>query len=237
MKDIVPETLEEALKVIEKQKLELHEKESEIQKKESELQKKDSELQKQQEEIIKARVEIERLNEQLAIKRAREYAARSEKSSHINSDQKELPFDIENQSLENAVKEESSELYEETEIPVSDKSKSTRKSNAGRKAARLQKIRAEPGRVGEQFLLLLSGKVRREQGGKRSVRHLQYDARCVLSEISIVRRPQDAELPVAEAPFPGPFRDERDCSAAVRKGEYAVPYPDTRGVRPVEEGI
>lgn len=121
MKDIVPETLEEALKVIEKQKLE--------------LQKKDSELQKQQEEIIKARVEIERLNEQLAIKRAREYAARSEKSSHINSDQKELPFDIENQSLENAVKEESSELYEETEIPVSDKSKSTRKSNAGRKAA------------------------------------------------------------------------------------------------------
>ena len=35
MKDIVPETLEEALKVIEKQKLELHEKESEIQKKES----------------------------------------------------------------------------------------------------------------------------------------------------------------------------------------------------------
>lgn len=142
MKDIVPETLEEALKVIEKQKLELHEKESEIQKKESELQKKDSELQKkdselqkQQEEIIKARVEIERLNEQLAIKRAREYAARSEKSSHINSDQKELPFDIENQSLENAVKEENSELYEETEIPVSDKSKSTRKSNAGRKAA------------------------------------------------------------------------------------------------------
>lgn len=121
MKDIVPETLEEALKVIEKQK--------------QELQKKDSELQKQQEEIIKARVEIERLNEQLAIKRAREYAARSEKSSHINSDQKELPFDIENQSLENAVKEESSELYEETEIPVSDKSKSTRKSNAGRKAA------------------------------------------------------------------------------------------------------
>ena len=117
MKDIVPETLEEALKVIEKQKLELQKKESEIQKKESELQKKDSELQKkdselqkQQEEIIKARVEIERLNEQLAIKRAREYAARSEKSSHINSDQKELPFDIENQSLENAVKEESSEL-------------------------------------------------------------------------------------------------------------------------------
>ena len=47
MKDIVPETLEEALKLIEKQKLELHEK--------------DSELQKQQEEIIKARVEIERL--------------------------------------------------------------------------------------------------------------------------------------------------------------------------------
>lgn len=128
MKDIVPETLEEALKLIEKQKQELHEKESE-------LQKKDSELQKQQEEIIKARVEIERLNEQLAIKRARDFAARSEKSSHINSDQKELPFDIENQSLENAVKEENSELYEETEIPVSDKSKSTRKSNAGRKAA------------------------------------------------------------------------------------------------------
>lgn len=80
MNDIVPETLEEALKLIEKQK--------------QELQKKESELQKQHEEIIKARVEIERLNDQLAIKRAREFAARSEKSSHINSDQKELPFDI-----------------------------------------------------------------------------------------------------------------------------------------------
>lgn len=71
---------EEALKVIEKQK--------------QELQKKESELQKQHEKIIKARVEIERLNDQLAIKRAREFAARSEKSSLINSDQKELPFDI-----------------------------------------------------------------------------------------------------------------------------------------------
>lgn len=39
MKDIVPETLEEALKVIEKQKQELQKKESEIQKKESELKK------------------------------------------------------------------------------------------------------------------------------------------------------------------------------------------------------
>ena len=149
MKDIVPETLKEALKLIEKQKQELQKKDSELQKKESEiqtkeselqkkdseLQKKDSELQKQHEEIIKARVEIERLNEQLAIKRAREFAARSEKSSRINSEQKELPFDIENLSLENAVKEENAESYKETEIPVSDESKSTRKSNAGRKAA------------------------------------------------------------------------------------------------------
>ena len=156
MKDIVPETLKEALKLIEKQKQELQKKDSELQKKESEiqtkeselqkkdselqkkdseLQKKDSELQKQQEEIIKARAEIERLNEQLAIKRAREFAARSEKSSRINSEQKELPFDIENLSLENAVKEENAESYKETEIPVSDESKSTRKSNAGRKAA------------------------------------------------------------------------------------------------------
>ena len=102
MKETVPETLKEALKLIEKQK--------------QELQKKDSELQKQQEEIIKARAEIERLNEQLAIKRAREFAARSEKSSHINSDQKELPFDIENQTPENAVKEKNSESYGETEM-------------------------------------------------------------------------------------------------------------------------
>lgn len=121
MNDIVPETLEEALELIDKQK--------------QELQKKESELQKQHEEIIKTHVEIERLNEQLAIKRAREFAARSEKSSHINSGQKELPFDIENQSPENAVKEENFELYEETEIPVSEESKSTKKSNAGRKAA------------------------------------------------------------------------------------------------------
>ena len=79
--------------------------------------------------------EIERLNEQLAIKRAREFAARSEKSSRINGGQKELPFDIEDQTPENAVKEENSESYGETEIPVSDESKSTKKSNAGRKAA------------------------------------------------------------------------------------------------------
>lgn len=70
MKAIIPKTLKEALKVIEKQK--------------TGTSKKDSELQKQQEEIIKARVEIERLNEQLAIKRAREFAARSEKSSKMN---------------------------------------------------------------------------------------------------------------------------------------------------------
>ena len=79
--------------------------------------------------------EIERLNEQLAIKRAREFAARFEKSSRINGGQKELPIDIEDQTPENAVKEENSESYGETEIPVSDESKSTKKSNAGRKAA------------------------------------------------------------------------------------------------------
>ena len=135
MKDIVPETLEEALKLIGKQKQELQKKDSELQKQQSELQKQQSELQKQREEIIRARAEIERLNEQLAIKRAREFAARSEKSSRINKEQQELPFDIENQSPKNALQEENSEIYEETEIPVSDESKSAKKSNAGRKAA------------------------------------------------------------------------------------------------------
>src|SRR5574344_859456 len=115
--------------------------------------------------------------------------------------------------------------------------KRERGTRRGTVMPRLQKICAEPWRVGEQFRFFFPGKVRREQGGKCSVRHLQYDARRVLSEFFIVRRPQDAELPAAEAPFPGPFRDGRDRSATVRKGEYAVPYPGACGVRPVEKGV
>lgn len=107
MKNDVPETSEEALKLIEKQNQELQEQHTK-------LRQQQAEIQKQQEEIIKARAEIEHLNEQLAIKRAKEYAARSEKSSRINSDQEELPFDFENNDPENAFAEESVELTEET---------------------------------------------------------------------------------------------------------------------------
>ena len=109
MKDGVPQTLEEALKLIEKQSLELQEKNSE-------LQKQQEEIQRNQKTIADALIEIAHLNEQLAIKRAREFAARSEKSSRINRDQNLLPFDLENPDCENSVAEEKEELTEESEV-------------------------------------------------------------------------------------------------------------------------
>ncbi len=129
MKDGVPETLEEALKVIEDQKLEL-------QKQNTELQKQQDEIQKHQKTIAQALAEIAHLNEQLAIKRAREFAARSEKSSRINREQNLLPFDLENLDCENSVAEEKEVLTEESEVKVAaEESKKSKKSNAGRKLA------------------------------------------------------------------------------------------------------
>ncbi|MBR6080809.1 MAG: hypothetical protein IKP60_11715, partial [Treponema sp.] len=45
---------------------------------------------------------------------------------------------LKNRISKNAVKEENSESYEETEIPVSDESKSTKKSNGGSEMAKVR---------------------------------------------------------------------------------------------------
>lgn len=118
MKNGVPETLEEALKLIARQNQELR----------NQL----DEIKKQQKTIAEALAEIAYLKEQLAIKRAREFAARCEKSSRINKDQQLLPFDLENPDVENAVAEEKDEPTKLTGVPAAEE---TEKSKAGRKSA------------------------------------------------------------------------------------------------------
>lgn len=139
----VPQTLEEALKLIEKQNLELRNQQAE--------------LQQHQKTIAEALAEIARLNEQLAIKRAREFQARCEKSSRINRDQRILPFDLENLDYENAVSEEKEESTEETAFPAAgEDSKISKKSNAGRKVA--SKINSSLAK--RRYVITLSGKER-----------------------------------------------------------------------------
>lgn len=122
----VPHTLEEALKLIEQQK--------------TELQNQQTEIKNQQKTINEALAEIARLNEQLAIKRAREFASRSEKSSQLDRYQNLLPFDIEDLNIQKPAAEENRELTEETEKLFAEEEKSetetetNKKSKAGRKS-------------------------------------------------------------------------------------------------------
>ena len=121
--------MEEAIRLIAEQNRELHDQRAEIQ---SQLE----EIKRQQKTIAEALAEIARLKERLAIKRAREFAARCEKSSRINRDQQLLPFDLEDPDIGNAATEEKKELTEETGVPAAEEgSETTKKSNAGRRAA------------------------------------------------------------------------------------------------------
>ena len=83
MKNGKPESLAEALLLIEKMKGQLSEKNEKIEKQKLEIQ-------EQQNKIREKQVEIERLNELLAHKRYREFAAKSEKTRKINAGK---PFD------------------------------------------------------------------------------------------------------------------------------------------------
>ena len=76
MKNGQPESLAEALLLIEKMK-------GQLSKKNEKIEKQKLEIQEQQNEIRKKQVEIERLNELLAHKRYREFAAKSEKTKKI----------------------------------------------------------------------------------------------------------------------------------------------------------
>lgn len=86
MKDGKPETLAEALRLIEEQNRRLSEKENQLKQKDKELEeanneilKQNNEILKQNEEILKQIAEIKILNEKLAHRRAMEFVARSEK--------------------------------------------------------------------------------------------------------------------------------------------------------------
>ena len=122
MKDGKPETLEEAIALIVQQQNRL-----------SELEKKVSQ---QNDKIIEQTVEIKRLNIELAHRRAREYAARSEKASRLLKDQP-LLFDTEDLNIqianpcpspsdEEIAQSEDSEEYQAESKPK--KSKKGRKS-------------------------------------------------------------------------------------------------------------
>ena len=102
MKNGNPETLEEALKLIAEQNAKLQENEKE--------------LSKAHQLIIEQTAEIKILNEKLAVKRAREFMARSEKASRLYKDQpflfdsEDINIEIENQCpieiAEDLIKEE-----------------------------------------------------------------------------------------------------------------------------------
>ena len=80
MKNGQPESLAEALLLIEKMKEQLSQKNEKIEKQKEKLESKDQKIREQQNEIREKQVEIERLNELLAHKRYSEFAAKSEKT-------------------------------------------------------------------------------------------------------------------------------------------------------------
>lgn len=101
MKDGKPETLEEALRLIEEQNRRLSEKENQLKQKESQLkqnsillEQKYKELDEANKEILEKIAEIKLLNEKLAVKRAREWVARTGLMTKLLKDQP-LLFDAE----------------------------------------------------------------------------------------------------------------------------------------------
>ena len=144
MKDGKPETLEEALRLIEEQNRRLSEKENQLEQKSFQLEQKENQLnQKVKEldaankEILEKIAEIKLLNEKLAIKRAREWIARTEKMTKLLKDQP-LLFDAEELGIKiekpcpSPSDEEISQA--ETDEDSSSEEKKTKKSNKGRKS-------------------------------------------------------------------------------------------------------
>ena len=144
MKDGKPETLEEALRLIEEQNRRLSEKENQLEQKSFQLEQKENQLnQKVKEldaankEILEKIAEIKLLNEKLAVKRAREWVARTEKMTKLLKDQP-LLFDAEELGIKiekpcpSPSDEEISQA--ETDEDSSSEEKKTKKSNKGRKS-------------------------------------------------------------------------------------------------------
>ena len=137
MKDGKPETLEEALRLIEEQNRRLSEKENQLNQKVKELDVANKEILRANKEILEKIAEIKILNEKLAVKRAREWVARTEAMTKLLKDQP-LLFDAEELGIkiENPCPSPSDEEISqaETDEDSSSEEKKTRKSGKGRKS-------------------------------------------------------------------------------------------------------
>lgn len=137
MKDGKPETLEEALRLIEEQNRRLSEKESQLKQNSILLEQKYKELDEANKEILEKIAEIKLLNEKLAVKRAREWGARTELMTKLLKDQP-LLFDAEELGIkiENTCPSPSDEEISqaETDEDSSSEEKKTKKSGKGRKS-------------------------------------------------------------------------------------------------------
>ena len=124
MKNGKPESLAEALLLIEKMKGQLSEKNEKIEKQKLEIQ-------EQQNEIREKQVEIERLNELLAHKRYREFAAKSEKTRKINA---KKPFEVADENPETRIENPCPSVTVEDEIQA--ESESRKKSSPQKKKSK-----------------------------------------------------------------------------------------------------
>ena len=124
MKNGKPESLAEALLLIEKMKGQLSEKNEKIEKQKLEIQ-------EQQNEIREKQVEIERLNELHAHKRYREFAAKSEKTRKINA---KKPFEVADENPETRIENPCPSVTVEDEIQA--ESESRKKSSPQKKKSK-----------------------------------------------------------------------------------------------------
>ena len=113
MKNGQPESLAEALLLIEKMK-------GQLSKKNEKIEKQKLEIQEQQNEIRKKQVEIERLNELLAHKRYREFAGKSEKTKKINAGK---PFEVADENPETRIENPCPSVTVEDEIQTESESR------------------------------------------------------------------------------------------------------------------
>ena len=131
MKNGQPESLAEALLLIEKMKGQLSQKNEKIEKQKEKLESKDQKIREQQNEIREKQVEIERLNELLAHKRYREFAAKSEKTRKINA---QKPFEVADENPETRIENPCPSVTVEDEIQT--ESESRKKSSSQKKKSK-----------------------------------------------------------------------------------------------------
>ena len=128
MKDGKPETLEEAIAIIEEQQNRLSEKDKS-------LREKDRRLQEKENELIEKIAEIKLLNEKLSVRRAREFLAKCEKASRLLAGQP-LLFDAEelNIQISNPCPSPSDEEIAQSEDSEENPAETKPKKSKGRKS-------------------------------------------------------------------------------------------------------